>query len=83
MDNKQETQRGNSVKPTVTIDREHYKILLSAYNGFRLGVKGGSFNEALKKRLCMIADTSSAMTPEELNHEIDLMHLWKQYMTLE
>ena len=74
--------KGNSLKPTVTVDREHYKMLLSAYNGFRLGAKGASFNDALRKRLIMISETSGAMTSEELNLELDLMLIWKQYMTL-
>ncbi len=79
-----ETGKGNSLKPTVTIDREHYKMLLSAYNGFRLGAKGGSsFNDALLKRIQLIGETAGAMSAEELSKEIDLMHLWKKYMTLE
>lgn len=83
MENNSETRRGNSVRPTVTIDIEHYKMLLSAYNGFRVSPKGGSFNDALLKRIQLIGETAGAMSAEELNMEIDLMHLWKKYMTLE
>lgn len=83
MENNSQPGKGNSLRPTVTIDIEHYKMLLSAYNGFRIGPKGGSFNDALLKRIQLIGETAGAMSAEELSKEIDLMHLWKQYMTLE
>ncbi len=67
---------GNSVKETINIDRDHYKMLLANYNGCSpFGNKEVKFEQAVSDRIDYIS-TRKSLTHDQRRQAIGLLNRW-------